>query len=399
MTQKTQLTTQLANLNFANELYSLGGKIYAVGGIVRDQFIGKKSKDLDILITGIPFDMLTVILPKYGKMNEVGKSFGIIKFVPKGETEEIDIAIPRTEKKIGEGYQGFEVVSDHTLPIEADLYRRDFTINSMAMDVEGNLIDPFNGYEDLKNKVIRLTNPDAFADDPLRMLRAVQLASRFYFKIESMTLELIKINAEKINEISAERILIEFEKIVSKGLPQVGADLLVETGLQNAIFKSSKTYFPFTISYVKTMGEFLHLLFSARLDSSEKGSDIYKNKMHGEIDTFKEIKGYELGTRYFYEKETFAELRMRLFKMYNISSACFNSRIFDSVVLSEIELFAKGVFPKTLRELKVNGEDLMKLGFQGPAISKAFESILIAIFNGTIKNKKSQIIKFLSTLK
>jgi tRNA nucleotidyltransferase/poly(A) polymerase len=327
-------------------------------------------------------------------MNEVGKSFGIIKFVPKGETEEIDIAIPRTEKKIREGYQGFEVVSDHTLPIETDLYRRDFTINSMAMDVKGTLIDPFNGYEDLKNKIIRLTNPDAFTDDPLRMLRAVQFASRFGFEIETITLELIKLNSEKISEISPERILIEFEKIVSKGDPYVGALLLIKTKLYKAIFKTTAGGLG-RIEECKTIGEFLFTLFKARRESLTKGSDIYKNQMHGEIDTFKEIKGYELGTRYFNEKETFPELRMRLFKMYNISSTCFDSKIFDSVILREISLFKKGIFPKTLKELKVDGNDLMELGFQGPEISKAFETILIAIFEGTLKNTKRSIIKFL----
>ena len=103
---------RLNALTFKKDVESIGGKLYAVGGIIRDEILGKSSKDLDILITGVSLDRLEHILINHGKVKEVGKSFGIIKFVPKDETEEIDIAIPRTERKISTGYQGFEVTSD-----------------------------------------------------------------------------------------------------------------------------------------------------------------------------------------------------------------------------------------------------------------------------------------------
>src|SRR5690606_8675300 len=140
------------------------------------------------------------------------------KFKPHGSVEDIDIAIPRTERATGEGgHKGFEVSSDHNLPIEKDLERRDFTINAIAKDINGNVIDPFGGQRDLKEKIIRVVNPQAFSDDPLRMLRAVQFAARFGFPIEPKTEQLIKANAHRIREIAAERILIELEKIVKKG--------------------------------------------------------------------------------------------------------------------------------------------------------------------------------------
>lgn len=201
-------------LPFKAEIEQAGGKIYSVGGAVRDGILNKPSKDLDLLITGLPLDKIEQILTKYGRTDNVGKSFGIIKFNhPK--LGELDIAIPRTERANGQGgYQGFDVVADHELPIEKDLERRDFTINAMAKDSDGNMIDPYNGQQDLKDKMIRMVNPQAFKDDPLRMIRAVQFAARFGFGIEPQTMEAIKENAARIKEISPERILIEFDKII-----------------------------------------------------------------------------------------------------------------------------------------------------------------------------------------
>ena len=208
----------LQKLPFKQEIQDLGGKIFSVGGAVRDEFLGKESKDLDILITGVPFEQLEQVLAKYGRVDAVGKSFGILKFKPKGATEDIDIAIPRSETATGQGgHKAFDVKSDPYLPIEKDLYRRDFTINAIAKDIDGNIIDPFNGREDLHDKVIKVVNPEAFADDPLRMLRAVQFASRFGFEIEPFTMKMIKENASKIKEIPPERVLTELDKIVKKG--------------------------------------------------------------------------------------------------------------------------------------------------------------------------------------
>lgn len=390
------IITQLQKTDWIIEISKYGNS-YLVGGCVRDSFLDKKNKDIDIVIEGVDYINLVNILNQFGILNQIGKSFSVIKFKPFNDTEEYDISTCRTDIKISQGHNGFEIISNSKISIIEDLKRRDLTCNAIAINIlTREIVDPFNGLSDIENKILKPVDCDTFMDDPLRMLRVINFASRFGFEIEESTFKLIQENAHSIKEISPERILIEFEKIVSKGNTEIGANLLFETGLYEAIFQLPKyNNIPFTINYVKTIGEFLYLLFNARKEPFETGSDIYKNKMHGEINTFKEMKGYELGTRYFCEKETFVELRMRLFKMYNISSACFKSKLFDSVILGEIELFTKGIFPKTLKELKVNGEDIMKLGFQGPEISKVFESILIAIFDGTIKNDKKSIIKFL----
>lgn len=388
------------------EVKTLGGQIYIVGGSVRDAFIGKDSKDLDIVVTGIGLDSLLSILGRNGKIKEVGKSFGIIKFVPFGEKEEIDVALPRTEKKIDTGHKGFEITVDHLLPIEEDLKRRDFTINSIAYSSEGDLVDPFGGVFDLEYRVIRMTNSTAFGEDPLRMLRAIQFSSRFDFKIEKNTLNQISMNAHLIREITPERILIEFEKIVSKGSPLIGAELLFKTGLFYHIFESPVTRRFSTIGLfkkIKTLGEFMTLLFMSRNIEAiriENGSDFFKNRMKGDIDTYKEIKALEIGLsnpiHHFFGS---TQSRLMAFDIYNLSKRAFNSNLFDSVLEVAIEELRRGKFPKTLKELEINGNDLIELGFSGVKIGEILKKALLEIFKETIENKKEQLLEFAITFK
>ena len=120
-----------------------GGKIYQIGGVVRDEMLGKVSKDLDLLVVGIELDELGKILSPYGKVNLVGKSFGIIKFTPEGSSEEIDISIPRIDSRsTGKGHKEFEVKLGKGISLEQDQLRRDFWMNAIAKDIEtGELYD------------------------------------------------------------------------------------------------------------------------------------------------------------------------------------------------------------------------------------------------------------------
>lgn len=378
-------------LPFYNDVISKGGKIYQVGGAVRDLFLGKVSKDLDIVITGIPANDIESLLKKYGKVDMVGASFGVIKFTPP-DGEEIDIAIPRTEKKAGTGYQGFDVSADHTLPIEKDLERRDFTINSIAKDSEGNLIDPFNGMADLKSKTIRLTNPQAFADDPLRMLRAVQFASRFDFKIDPKTFEMIKQNADTISEISKERILIEFDKIVSKGSPKVGAELLVSSNLYKGIFGVDFTGSFDHFIYVTKMSEFIYWL----IESFTEQPDMYfKLQMKGDDKTTREIAA--LG--YLYNNmpgEDLTKQRWVYYQINKIAPSMLISGFVTSLLSGVIQDFANKKYPATLGDLIINGNDLMELGFKGKEIGETLNKILDGIYNNQIKNERRDILMFIN---
>ena len=378
-------------LPFYNDVISKGGKIYQVGGAVRDLFLGKVSKDLDIVITGIPAADIETLLKKYGKVDMVGASFGVIKFTPP-DGEEIDIAIPRTEKKAGTGYQGFDVSADHTLPIEKDLERRDFTINSIAKDSEGNLIDPFGGMNDLKAKTIRLTNPQAFADDPLRMLRAIQFASRFDFKIDPETFELIKQNAGTIGEISKERVLIEFDKIVSKGSPKVGAELLVSSGLYKGIFGVEFTGEFVHFDYVTKMSEFVYWLTEFFTDQP----DVYfKLQMKGDDKTTREIAA--LG--YLYNNmpgEDLVKQRWVYYHINKIAPSMLISGFVTSLLSDVIKDFASKKYPASISDLIINGNDLMELGFKGKEIGETLNKILDGIYHDKIGNNRKDILSFIT---
>jgi tRNA nucleotidyltransferase (CCA-adding enzyme) len=221
------------------------GKIYEVGGVVRDRIISPvlPDKDTDYLVTGIPLDDLCSVLKEYGKVDLVGKSFGVIKFSPykkfsaNGKTAAFDLALPRKEYSTGVGHRDFKVDFDHNLRVEDDLLRRDFTINAMAFDLSTQkLVDPLDGKKDIKKGIIRITNPNSFKDDPLRMLRGIQFAARFEFELEKKTLESLCQNVELIRTISPERIQEEINKLLTRAKrPSIGFRLMHKTGLLKEI--------------------------------------------------------------------------------------------------------------------------------------------------------------------
>ena len=217
------------------------GAIYEVGGAVRDRYLlaDIKPKDHDYIVTGIPYNELSTLLKNFGKVDLVGRSFGVIKFTQfhSGKPKTFDITLPRKEYSTGSGHKDFDVDFDPSLHIETDLHRRDFTINAMAVSLDNeNLIDPLDGQTDLKNKVIRMVYPESFKDDPLRMLRAVQFAARFEFEIEADTFEAIKKYAHLIDTISAERIAEELNKLLELAdKPSAGFRIMQQTGLLREI--------------------------------------------------------------------------------------------------------------------------------------------------------------------
>jgi tRNA nucleotidyltransferase (CCA-adding enzyme) len=158
-------------------------KVYKVGGCVRDALLGIAPKDIDYVIVGAtPTDIQGMIDSGY---QQVGADFPVYLH-PETKAE---YALARVERKTGSGYLGFEV-DTHDVSLEQDCFRRDITINSMAMDCEtGEIIDPYGGKEDLANKIIRHTS-EAFIEDPLRIIRVCRFAARYGFSIHESTIEL-----------------------------------------------------------------------------------------------------------------------------------------------------------------------------------------------------------------
>lgn len=225
--------TALNNPKFFEPLWQAGAEIYEVGGSVRDRLLGLKNKDTDLLVRNLPVATLKNLLAPYGKMALVGKSFGILKFTPHNNPEvTFDIALPRKERSTGVGHRDFDVDVDHTLPVEDDLRRRDFTINAIALDLKTEkIVDPFQGREDLKEKKLRTVFEKAFEEDPLRLIRAVQFAARFELTIEEKTFEAMKKNAPLLAAVSAERVIEEIRKLFLAPKPSLGIELMRQTGL------------------------------------------------------------------------------------------------------------------------------------------------------------------------
>jgi tRNA nucleotidyltransferase/poly(A) polymerase len=207
--------------------------VYTVGGTVRDELLGHPRKDLDLLVTGLPQSDLLRCLRPYGHVQLTGRAFGVIKLLPYGwDGPPIDVALPRTEISTGIGHRDFEVTFDHMLPVETDLGRRDFTINAMAIDLsDGCLLDPFGGHEDLQQRRLCQVSMWAFPEDPLRMLRGIQLAARFALQIEPATRESMRTHAAAITTVAPERIAEELRKLLQAWAPSQGFVVMHEVGL------------------------------------------------------------------------------------------------------------------------------------------------------------------------
>lgn len=223
---------------YLNALQDAGAQIFEVGGTVRDRLLGRKTKDRDYLVRNLTIKQITRVLSPFGKVALVGQSFGVIKFTPHQNHDTIiDFTLPRKERSTGIGHRDFDVAFDPFLPVEEDLGRRDFTINAMAMDVKTEkIIDPYRGQKDLAARKLRQVFPMAFEEDPLRILRGIQFATRFKLSIEEETFSSMKKNAHLIATVSPERISEELKKLFLADTPSAGFKMMEQCGLLPHIF-------------------------------------------------------------------------------------------------------------------------------------------------------------------
>lgn len=208
-----------------------GQEGYLVGGCVRDLLLNRKPKDFDLTTSARPEELEEIFADK--KLILLGKAFGTVGILVNGEL--IETTTFRADGTYKDGRRPEEIRFSDSL--EEDLKRRDFTINAMAMDLEGNLYDPYGGQVDLENKLIRAVGDPfiRFEEDKLRILRAVRFAATYDFTIEEKTLEAIKEKSKDINQVSKERIRDELNKILLLDCPSKGIYLLDQTGLLGQI--------------------------------------------------------------------------------------------------------------------------------------------------------------------
>jgi poly(A) polymerase len=209
---------------------------YAIGGFVRDIFLNRPSKDIDIVVVGNGIDFAEAVAKKLNVKLAVFKSFGtaMLKY------QDVEVEFVGARKESYRAQSRKPIVENGTL--EDDQLRRDFTINALAIALQpaefGTLIDPFGGMADLENKLIRtpLNPEETFSDDPLRMMRAIRFAAQLNFTIDETAIEAIKLNKERIHIVSQERITDELNKIILSPLPSIGFKYLMDTGLLKIIF-------------------------------------------------------------------------------------------------------------------------------------------------------------------
>ncbi|MHC6223642.1 multifunctional CCA addition/repair protein [Pseudomonas sp. X10] len=200
-------------------------QIYKVGGAVRDRLLGRPVNDVDWLVVGATVEQMQGL-----GYRPVGADFPVFLHPKSGE----EYALARTERKSGRGYGGFTFHASPDVTLEEDLIRRDLTINAMAEDEQGNLCDPFNGQQDLENRILRHVSP-AFAEDPLRVLRVARFAARYAplgFHVADDTLELMRqISASgELQALTAERSWKEIERALMEDQPQVFIQILRDCG-------------------------------------------------------------------------------------------------------------------------------------------------------------------------
>lgn len=340
-------------------------EMFLVGGCVRDAFRHQPIKDVDIVVDGLHFrgendiNYLHDQLVDFGKINLVGESFKVIKFRPKGHTgEDYDIAIPRKDTKVGSGHKGFKAETKGVSILE-DLKRRDFTVNSIAINVEtGEMLDPFNGKADIIQKIIRATDPTAFIEDPLRILRGIQFAARFGYKIEPGTKKLMQKYAHELKTISGERIFDEFQKILlKKGDTQIALNLIHETDVDLALFDKKMLKYDKGFEKLDPVSFYYVLSLVGDVDPVK----FYLKNLKGLADVGKALGILDTLLESWASLHEEEDRRFVLFKSLQKSPMLANVVIFPPDASDIIEEMKSGKTPMTSKDINITGNEIMEI--------------------------------------
>ena len=366
-------------------LTSAGAETYIVGGAVRDDLLPDTppSKDIDFLVRGLPIEDLIRVLEPLGKVVPMGMEFGTVTAFIDGES--FDFALPRTEESTGRGHKDFKIIADHTAPVEEDLGRRDFTMNALAKDSEGNIVDMFGGIQDIQDKVIRAVGDplERFKEDPLRILRAIQFAVRFGFDIEPETAAAMEKYANRLDSISKERILAELTKAWTKGYANSDhlVALLEETGVGQELFGPSFRPIPIKAEggdADRALGNFISFFLL--------GGNADRLPLSREMSLYLQL-----------ARDAITGKPATEFASNHRDKLPLIIQVLDKAGYSEIVAgLAKSLEgPLNPKELDITGQDLMRMGFRGVEIGDALNNIMLAVHNGEIQNNYDEITRYL----
>jgi tRNA nucleotidyltransferase (CCA-adding enzyme) len=218
-------------LKIAKTIKDAGGRALLVGGCVRDRLMGWQPKDWDLEVYWIEPNKLRELLSTFGPVNAVGEAFTVYKLGP-----ELDVSVPRRERKTGPGHRSFVIQGDPSMQFADAARRRDFTVNAILQDpLTGEIIDPFEGQEDIQRKILRAVSAETFVEDSLRVLRAAQFAARFEFEMAPETVALCR--TIDLSDLPAERIWGELEKLLLRAKrPAIGLRWLQKLQADEQLF-------------------------------------------------------------------------------------------------------------------------------------------------------------------
>ena len=427
---------------------------YLVGGAVRDELLGRDSKDADFVVPGLDYEGLHSALEPYGKVEELevaGRRVGarlhprdpkLRRLAPAG----IEFAPPRAERSTGPGRHDFEIFADPELPLEADMGRRDFTVNAMARRLEtGEIVDPFGGAEDLRNGVLRTVRPRSFAEDPLRIVRGLRLVSQLGLEPDAQTLQQMRAEAPSVALVSGERVgggihsdgMGELSKLLLGRDPARALRLARDTGVLTALLPefepaigfeqdSDRQHLPLdehTFAVVQAAadaGAPLAVRLGALFHDLGKPSS---NGRHAERSA-KLANAALRRLRYPTRLRTYVTrlVRAHAFSLEDVDDL-FARRFlrehgdelaFDLVAHKEADLRGKKISPDELEavamlrrlleqeqgqphrltDLAVDGSDLIELGFaEGPAVGRTLDSLLDAVVEDPALNTRDQLLE------
>src|SRR5262249_9338999 len=227
------MDTRALTLALAAAIRDAGGRALVVGGWVRDRLLDLREPEksnVDVEVFGVPGERLRALLEGFGRVEAVGESFQVYK------VGDVDVSLPRRDSKAGRGHRGFVVAGDPDMSIAEAARRRDFTVNAISWDpLTGEYFDPFDGRGDLERRLLRMVDPDTFADDSLRVLRAVQFAARFEFGLDEATASMCR--TIPLDDLPAERVWAEIEKLLLQARrPSIGLALAMDLGIVARLF-------------------------------------------------------------------------------------------------------------------------------------------------------------------
>jgi tRNA nucleotidyltransferase (CCA-adding enzyme) len=427
---------------------------YLVGGAVRDELLGRESKDADFVVPGVDYDGLHAALEPHGRVEELevaGRRVGARLYprdrklrllAPAG----IEFAPPRAERSTGPGRHDFEIVADPQLSIEDDMGRRDFTVNAMARRLEtGELVDPFRGQADLKNGVLRTVRPRSFAEDPLRLVRGLRLVSQLGLEPDAETLQQMRDEAASVALVSGERVgggigadgMGELSKLLLGAEPARALRLARDTGVLVALLPEFEEAIGFEQSSDRQhlaldehifavvqaaadagaplavrLGAFFHDLGKPRSNGkhAERGAELAGAAMHRlRYPTNLRTHVTRLVRAHAFSLEDVDELFARRFLREHGDELAF-----DLVAHKEADLRGKRVQqselqavsrlrdlleqervqPHRLADLAVDGSDLIALGYsEGPELGAALDALLDAVVEDPELNTRDRLLE------